>query len=298
MYPLWTTRYWIVIFVAVAGIEASAEPFAKGPYLGQTPPGPVAQVFAPGLICDTRPHRWESHGHFSADGNTFCFRRLGYVYITENTGQGWTTPRCIESIRYRSWSPCLSPDANSIYFSRRYDPPKGWSLHRCVRTSQGWSLPQELVAPSKPWGAGFSLTADHRICFLSDRGCFWIARLAGNTWTQVSKIPVEKGNLKGCHPGIAPDASFMVFYSIGPGAWDGTPTDLYLTLRRPDGTWTTPQNMGPRINSRHYEFGARISPDKKYLFFTRSNGWNLNPLCDTADIYWVELKEYLPESYR
>jgi hypothetical protein len=112
------------------------------------------------------------------------------------------------------------------------------------------------------------------------------------------RIPVEKGSLKGCHPGIAPDASFMVFYSIGPGARDGTPTDLYLTLRRPDGTWTTPRNMGPGINTAYYEFGARISPDKKYLFFTRSTGWNLNPATDTADIYWVELKEYLPKSYR
>jgi len=120
----------------------------------------------------------------------------------------------------------------------------------------------------------------------------------GNTWPEVIKIPVEKGNLKGCCPGIAPDGSFMVFYSIRPGARSGTETDLYLTLRRPDGTWTKPRNMGPKINSRYYEHGARISPDKKYMFFNRSNGWNLNRATDTADIYWVELKEYLPESYR
>jgi hypothetical protein len=56
--------------------------------------------------------------------------------------------------------------------------------------------------------------------------------------------------------------------------------------------------MGPRINSKFFEFGARISPDKKYMFFTRSNGWFDNPYHDTSDIYWVELKEYLPESYR
>ena len=84
---------WIVTIVLSGCIQASAEPFAKGPYLGQTLPGSTAQVFAPGLICDTRPHRWEIHGHFSADGNTFCFRRLGHIYITENTDQGWTTPR-------------------------------------------------------------------------------------------------------------------------------------------------------------------------------------------------------------
>ncbi len=91
---------WLVAFLRVGSIGLCSEPFAKGPYLGQTPPGPIAQVFAPGLICDTRPHQWECHGHFSADGNTFCFNRLRYVYITENTDQGWTTPKRIESIPY------------------------------------------------------------------------------------------------------------------------------------------------------------------------------------------------------
>ena len=298
---------WLAAFLGIGSIQAFAKPFAKGPYLGQTPPGSTAQVFAPGLICDTRPHRWETHGHFSADGNTFCFRRLGYVYITENTDQGWTTPKRIKSIPYRTWSCCLSPDANSIYFMDQhftrsirnsYDPSIRWSLRRCMRTSQGWSLPQELGPPLSFASGGFSVSADNSIYFTSERGRFWVAPFVGNTWPRSIKIPVEKGNLKGCHPGIAPDESFMVFYSIRPGALSGTETDLYLTLRRPDGTWTKPRNMGPRINSGYYEFGARISPDKKYMFFTRSNGWYVNSYSDTSDIYWVELKEYLPESHR
>ena len=288
---------WLAAFLGIGSIPAFAKPFAVGPYLGQSPPGPIAQVFAPGLICDTRPYQGEGHGHFSADGNTFCFGRLGYVYITENTDQGWTAPQIVKSIPYMVWSPCLSPDANSIYFTYSYDPSKRYSLYRCMRTSQGWSLPQELGPPFSSSGAygGFSVAADNSIYFTAGRGRFRVAPFVGNTWPQVIKIPVEKGNLKGCHPGIAPDASFMVFYSIRPGALSGTETDLYLTLRRPDGTWTKPRNMGPRINSGYYEFGARISPDKKYMFFTRSTGWHWNL---AADIYWVELKEYLPESYR
>jgi hypothetical protein len=88
----------------------------------------------------------------------------------------------------------------------------------------------------------------------------------------------------------------MVFTAIRPGGLGET--DLYLTLRRPDGAWTKARNLGSKINSGYFEFGARISPDKKYMFFTRSNGWFENPYHDTSDIYWVELKEYLPESYR
>jgi len=268
---------------------ASAEPFAEGPYLGQTPPGPIAKVFAPGLISDTRPHQWESHGHFSADGNTFCFRRRGYVHITENTEYGWTTPKRIGSIPYRTWSCCLAPDANSIYFLDQYftrparsraDPEKRRGYHRCLRTPQGWSLPQELG------------------CFKSRQGGFRVAPLVGDTWKRAVRLPVEFGDWNPCHPGIAPDGSFLVFYSIRPGARTGTETNLYLTLRQPDGSWTMPRKMGPGINTGYHEIGARISADKKYMFFTRSTGWNLNRATDTADIYWVELKEYLPESHR
>jgi len=295
---------YFVAFLGVGSIQVFGKPFAVGPYLGQIPPGPVAQVFAPGLISDTRPHQWEIHGHFSADGNTFCFRRLGYIYITENTDQGWTTPKRIKSIPYRVWSVCLSPDANSIYYMDQhfgrpirysYDPAKRHSYHRCQRTSQGWSLPEELGPPFSSASGGFSVSADNSIYFKS-RGGFWVAHFVDNTWDRAIKIPVEMGNLRGCHPGVAPDGSFLVFYSIRPGAIPGTETDLYLTLRGADGTWTKPRNMGPGINTGYHEIGARISPDKKYMFFTRSTGWNLNWATDTADIYWVELKEYLAEA--
>ena len=304
--------YWLLAIALWGSSTVFAEPFAKGPYLGQIPPGPIPKVFAPGLICHNGHGRWETHGHFSADGNTFCFARSRRVFITENTDQGWTTPKRIKSIPYKIWSPCLSPDANSIYFVGRsrtrsvrnsYDSSKRASLRRCMRTSQGWSLPQELGPPFSNPGLGFSVAADNSIYFISDRkgpyiNRFWVAPFVDNTWPRAINIPVEKGNLKGCHPGIAPDESFMVFYSIKPGAPGGTETDLYLTLQRPDGTWTKPRNMGPRINTGYYEFGARISPDKKYMFFTRSTGWNLGLGRDKGDIYWVELKDYLPESYR
>jgi len=293
---------WLVVFFGVGSIQVFGKPFAVGPYLGQTPPGPIPKVFAPGLICDMRPHQGEAWGTFSADGNTFCFNRSGYVYITENTEQGWTRPKRIKSIPFMTAACCPSPDANSIYFMYSYDPSKRYCLHRCMRTSEGWSLPQELGPPFSRAFGGFSLAADNSIYFWgwdkAKLGGFWVAPFVNNTWPRAIKIPVEKGNLRGHHPGIAPDKSFLVFYSVKPGAQRGTETNLYLTLRRTDGTWTKPQNMGPKINTRYFEFGARISPDKKYMFFTRANGWGMNSSSDTGDIYWVELKKYLPESHR
>jgi hypothetical protein len=296
----------LMILVWISSVGLCAEPFAKGPYLGQTPPGPIAQVFAPGLICRSEPRQWEANGTFSSDGNAFCFQRVSGVFITENTDQGWTTPELIKSIpanMYSPWSACLSPDANSIFFTRATDPASERNLYRCNRTANGWSKPQKLGPPlSSPYvESACSIASNNNIYLCSNRknnqrNWIWVVPFVSNSWSRAVNVLLD--HPRPCSPGIAPDESFMVIYSVRPGARPGTETDLYLSLRQPDGTWTKPLNLGPRINSGFYEQGARISPDKKYLFFNRSNGWDPRIYSVHSDICWVEFKEYLPESYR
>jgi len=295
---------WLVAFLAVGSIPAFAKPFAVGPYLGQTPPGPVAKVFAPGLISDTRPQTWEAFGTFSADGNTFCFMRGPGLFITENTDKGWTTPELIKSIPskiWAPWSPCLSPDANSIFFTRSLIKPLNKrNLYRCNRTARGWATPEQLGSPlsSPAKEITCSIAANNSIYIGSTRkripgkSGVWIAPIMDSTWPRIERVTL---NFPAGDMGIAPDESFMVFTDMNlPGGYGHR--DLYLTLRLSDGTWSKPRNLGPRINTAYIEHGPRISPDKKYLFFNRSNGWNMR--IHTGNIYWVELKEYLPESHR
>lgn len=298
----------------------SAEPFAKGPYLGQTPPGPTAKVFAPGLISDTRPKTYESNGTFSSDGNAYCYRRVSLhvspkferssIFFTENSDLGWTTPKLIESIKKSeipAWGPCLSPDANSIYFTyANVKPISKRNIYRCDRTTDGWTMPQALGAPlsSPTIELTCSIAANNSMYIGSGRNgkepwgrsLIWVIPFVNNTWQQGTYISMHNQQ-EGCpaDPGIAPDESFMVFMAKDLPGGSGH-QDLYLTLRLPNGTWSKFRNLGPRINSKYVEHSPRISPDKKYLFFTRSTGWDSRN--DSADIYWVALEEYLPESYR
>jgi len=209
----------------------------------------------------------------------------------------------VKSIPVNNWSPYLSPDANSIYFSLAYLDPSSqfnrFNLFCCKRTPSGWTQAQELGSPLSSAGAewGFSIAADNSFYFSSTRkggrggDDIWHAPYVDNTWSRAIHLPVLATVYNDAGPGIAPDESFMVFNSIKPGGLGGV--DLYLTLRRPDGTWTPPKNLGPRVNSAYHDFGAFISSDKKYLFFTRRTGGNANR--DAADIYWVALKAYLPD---
>jgi len=192
-----------VVFLGIGSIQAFAAPFAKGPYLGQIPPGSTAQVFAPGLICNTNTGKssWEAFGTFSSDGNTFCFQRVNGVFITENTDKGWTAPKRIESITQSHWAPCLSPDANSVFFTNgdRYPRVEHYDLYRCNRTVHGWSKPQILGPPlSSPSNEiTCSLAANNSIYLGSRRkgsdetSWIWIVPSVGNTWPRADHISLN-----------------------------------------------------------------------------------------------------------
>jgi hypothetical protein len=211
---------WLVAFLVVGSIPVFAKPFAVGPYLGQTPPGPIPKVFAPGLICDTRPHHGDGlicdtrphHGEgwvsFSADGNTFCFYRDFYVYITENTDQGWTRPEQIKSVPYMVTSPCLSPDANSIYFIPAKNNPrlKHRGLYRCDRTIHGWSEPQ-LLGPPVSSGPSRSYS-DRQLVLWSGKRHALSQRIIISTSVPIARGGIEKAvygsSLLWITPGLGP----------------------------------------------------------------------------------------------
>ena len=86
-------------------------------------------------------------------------------------------------------------------------------------------------------------------------------------------------------PCIAPDESFMIFTAVRLKR-PFHKTDLYITFKNGD-KWTRPKHLGKRINTKANEYGPFLSPDNKYLFFSRlGNG-------DKGDIYWVDLTQFL-----
>jgi hypothetical protein len=80
------------------------------------------------------------------------------------------------------------------------------------------------------------------------------------------------------HPCIAPDESCLIFCS---GRSDGSygKADLWVSFPCEDGSWSTPHNLGSRINTSASEGFPSLSYDGKYLFFDRNE-----------DIYWVNAK--------
>ena len=55
------------------------------------------------------------------------------------------------------------------------------------------------------------------------------------------------------------------------------PADLYITFRNSNDIWTKPVRLGDKINTSALETNAFVTPDGKYMFFTRK-----------FNVYWVK----------
>jgi len=69
------------------------------------------------------------------------------------------------------------------------------------------------------------------------------------------------------HPYIAPDESYLIYDSEK--ATEPDNGDLFISFNQ-NGTWSESYNLGPKINTKLSEGAGTVSPDGKYIFFSRS----------------------------
>jgi hypothetical protein len=79
---------------------------------------------------------------------------------------------------------------------------------------------------------------------------------------------------------IAADESYLIVSTRGRPDSLGR-SDLYVSFRLPDGSWTKVKNMGKSINSEGTEYCPMVLHDGRYLFFTSTKSGD-------GDIYWVD----------
>jgi hypothetical protein len=69
----------------------------------------------------------------------------------------------------------------------------------------------------------------------------------------------------------------MVLASFRPAGYGGG--DLYVSFRQTDGAWGEPIDLGPDVNSGMLDYCPTVTPDGRYLFFSRrrsdppDSGW-------------------------
>lgn len=287
----------VSLLLGSLGATASRATDAGGLYFGQTPPGDTPAVFAPGII--SLEGRFEQFLLYSPDGSQLVFSvtnsdwsRFTLESLRRENG-AWTeaAPAPFLGSRPDGLVACFSYDMRRAFFSSMRPaaaPPA--NIWMSERRGSGWSEPTMVGPPVSSDGNEWevSIARSGTLYFSSMRNGgygdldLYRAPLVDGGYPEVENLgPVINSPAGDDLPYVAPDESYLVFGSGREGSRGGR--DLYVSFRK-DGGWTEPLSLGPAINSDGFDNYPSVSPDGKYLFFTRRKAWVTD---EDSDIYWV-----------
>lgn len=97
---------------------------------------------------------------------------------------------------------------------------------------------------------------------------FYESDLKGSAWTKSNALGGNiNTNLNEGAQNISQDGQWLIF--TGCNFPDGYGScDLYISYLMASGGWSTPENMGNRINTESWESAPSLSPDKRDLYFS------------------------------
>lgn len=103
------------------------------------------------------------------------------------------------------------------------------------------------------------------------------------SFQSIKPFPYNNKSYSTAHPSISPSGNTLVFCSDMPGTEGGT--DLYVSRRSGDGTWSVPANLGKHINTEGEEMFPYLHDDNTLYF--ASDGW---PGLGGLDLFKVSLE--------
>lgn len=278
-------------------------------YLGQTPPGDISEIFAPGLV--SLKGRLEQGVSISPDGKEVLFgvvssdESSNSIYYIERKNTNWSHPISMSFIGKDSvFFPMFSPDGKSFVFSKRHPNSMQTDIWICNRTNNGWTIPERFPSPvNSEFREGSSaLTTKSTLYFTSNRdtlnkccGDIFRSKPINGEYLTVERLDSlntlsdEEGLFVSSEEDYVIIQSWIVKYH--------TKHDLYISYSKYDNSWSKPERMDSSINTTDLEQRPFISADKKYLFFNRMVlDKKFNPV--ESEIYWVSTRKiFKPYTY-
>nr|WP_121273008.1 OmpA family protein [Pedobacter schmidteae] len=196
---------------------------------------------------------------------------------------------------YRDYFPSITADGSQLIFSRNIDGNEDFFISS--RKDKKWTIPTPLsqkINTSNYNEGAQSITPDGMYLFFT--GCnrpdglgrcdIYLSHKNGTEWGEPFNLgaPINSPYWES-QPAISPDGSTLYFVSNRPGGLGGY--DIWKSSLKADGYWTTPENLGPNINTPYDEHTPFIHPDGKTLYFS-SNGW---PGMGNKDIFLSRANE-------
>lgn len=194
----------------------------------------------------------------------------------------------------------VSPDKNTMLVSGHYKKD-GSSISDGISITEfingKWTLPKAIQI--EDWYnysvyQGFQLASDNKTLLISaDRAdskggadIYYSLRKNDSTWSK----PVSLGaviNTEGNEytPFLAADGQTLYFSSTGHPGYGSL--DIFMSKKKDSWTsWTTPVNMGKKVNSKEWDAYLTVSASGDKMYFTSYSEDGVD-----ADLYQIEVKE-------
>ena len=289
-------RMVLILFILISLSEAQENEFSllKGPYLGLEPPGRTPEVFARGLV--SIDESAEYGAHFSPDLAECYFTRnspstRAAIWVSAETDGHWSEPRTVEFMdAYRGSESCISPDGQCIFYVwiNRTSATAEIDFYKAERTKGGWSTPSRLtnvdlgerrISPSVASNGNLYFSGNYDN---PDQKDIYFSKFIENKYsTPINLGKKVNSEYHESHVYVSPDESYLLFDSNRPNK--NGKTDIYISFKTEDNSWGEAQNIGSPVNSEYSDWYPTVTPDGKYLMFSR----NVEGL---ADIMWVDAR--------
>jgi len=259
----------------------------KGLFLGQKLPESTPEIFAPGIISTV--NTWDAAISFSPDGMEIFFTRREDIQGTENrimyselVNGVWSKPKLAPFARdITEYESFISPDGKKIFYnsdrSKPNSPKAVGGIWYSEKTPKGWSEGKYLTEKiNKGWIMFVTAAMNNNLYFTAGfnrKFGIYKSEFKNGAYQEPEFLPNEINYLRGAHPFIAPDESYLIFDAQPDGMGK---SQLFISFKDKNGNWMKAIKFDETINKTYTENIPNVSPDGKYFFFHRNN-----------DIYWV-----------
>jgi hypothetical protein len=255
-------------------------------YLAQTPPSETPKIFAPGMLADSGIVL--GRVAFSKDGKEFYYGFARHWFDFNGTGvkeiifdgKKWNKPNVlVEALS----NPTFSIDGTKLYFGGNNS-----DVWQSDKEGSGWGKP--ILFLDKQYGLYNFMPTTSGVFYVgsnanqgskNDYSTYDFCTLniaTGDTVIKSLGAPLNTTAFDGDFY-IAPDESYIIISAKETKTYE---CELWISFRKADKTWTTPESLGPKINEGlAHRFGQYVSPDGKYLFYTKGTGEK------DCNFYWV-----------
>ncbi len=247
-------------------------------YFNQTAPGLTPKIFAEDII--STQYTSEFSCTFSPDYKYFFFtRRNNYsdnrLFYSEFIDGEWLEPQLSPiSEELSEFEPHITPDGKYLYFGSKRNNTYSLEIFQSTLVDGVWDEPIHVDNGLNDGFAMYISVANNQNLYFTSATGISVMKYIDGAYI----MPVSTG-IQGAHSYISPDESYMLFDDSGQ---DKEYTSIYITYNE-DGVWSTPIKLPESINKTDSnQICSMISPDGKYLFFSRFTSGR-------SDIYWVDI---------